>query len=109
NSADNLRALEIQRMEEAAAMERLGITDATDRRGQDITSWTSRLNNSDDNRTTMRGQDIGASTSRLNNSADNLRALETNRFDNERALQTNRLDNQRSALTDLYQPLNPGQ
>lgn len=38
NAADNARALEVQRAQEAAAMERLGVTDATARRGQDINS-----------------------------------------------------------------------
>ncbi|MCY0148304.1 hypothetical protein OEG84_11430 [Hoeflea sp. G2-23] len=60
NAADNVRALTERQMQEAAAMERLGITNATD----------------------MRGQDITANTSLTNNAADNARALQANQQDN---------------------------
>ncbi len=60
NAADNVRALEDRRLQELAAMERLGVTDATARYGHD--------------------QDYRAS--RENNTADNSRALEAARMTN---------------------------
>jgi hypothetical protein len=64
NTADNVRALEDRRLQEIAAMERLGITDATDRYGIDTV----------------------ARTALSTNAADNERATATNGADNERQL-----------------------
>lgn len=59
NSADNVRALTDRGMQEAAAMERLGITDATTQRGQDITAQTSVGNNVRDNQRSAIGTLFG--------------------------------------------------
>jgi hypothetical protein len=64
NAADNVRALEDRRLQEIAAMQRLGVTDATDRYGIDTV----------------------AQTALTTNAADNTRALTTNGADNERQL-----------------------
>ena len=60
--------------------------------------------------TNRRGQDVTASTSIANNAADNTRALATNAADNERALATNTADNSRSFAETMYgMTLAPGE
>lgn len=59
--------------------------------------------------TDRRGQDITANTSITNNAADNDRMLATNAADNERALATNVNDNRFGLAEQFMSPLNPGQ
>lgn len=69
NAADNVRALEDRRMQEAAAMERLGVTDATARYGIDTTADTSRANNTADNERALMAAIIDAATSPVSQGA----------------------------------------
>ena len=62
NSADNLRAIEDRRMQEAAAMERLGVTDATARYGVDTVAKTALTNNTADNDRALVEAAMGAAT-----------------------------------------------
>ena len=62
NAADNARALEERRLQEAGSMERLGVTDATARYGVDTTAATSRTNNDADNQRALVTAILGAAT-----------------------------------------------
>lgn len=55
-------------------------TDATNRRGQDVTAQTALAANAATNAATRYGYDLNAQTSRANNDADNARAVEQTRI-----------------------------